>query len=122
MPRGDRGMADSGCAVHHHCQPTAHKFIHGAIARALRVDLAVDSVYCSWGISVQLLPRPGAEQGAAVHNNLIMVRERSMKQVKSFCRMCGSACGTVLTLDDDNHLVKVRPDDANPMSRGYLCY
>ncbi|MFA5494897.1 MAG: molybdopterin-dependent oxidoreductase [Porticoccaceae bacterium] len=45
-----------------------------------------------------------------------------MKQVKSFCRMCGSACGTVLTLDDDNHLVKVRPDDANPMSRGYLCY
>ena len=45
-----------------------------------------------------------------------------MKQVKSFCRMCGSACGTVLTLDDNNRLIKVRPDDENPMSRGYLCY
>lgn len=45
-----------------------------------------------------------------------------MKTVKSFCRMCGSACGTVLTLDDADRLIKVRPDDDNPMSRGYLCY
>lgn len=45
-----------------------------------------------------------------------------MKEVKSFCRLCGSACGTVLTLDDDDRLVRVRPDDENPMSRGYLCY
>ncbi|KJS07116.1 MAG: hypothetical protein VR73_09405 [Gammaproteobacteria bacterium BRH_c0] len=45
-----------------------------------------------------------------------------MKTVKSFCRMCASACGTVLTLDDNNKLVKVRPDEDNPMSNGYLCY
>lgn len=31
-------------------------------------------------------------------------------------------CGTTLTLDNDNRLLKVRADDDNPLSNGYICY
>jgi anaerobic selenocysteine-containing dehydrogenase len=45
-----------------------------------------------------------------------------MRTAKSFCRMCGAMCGTVLTIDDDDRIVKVRGDRDNPMSRGYACF
>jgi len=39
---------------------------------------------------------------------------------KSFCRVCGSACGIVVTLDGER-VVKVRGDEKHPITRGYTC-
>ncbi len=44
-----------------------------------------------------------------------------MRQVRSFCRICSAGCGTVVTVDDDNHFVEVRGDKEQPQSRGYAC-
>jgi anaerobic selenocysteine-containing dehydrogenase len=39
---------------------------------------------------------------------------------KSFCRVCGSSCGIVVQLDDQQ-VLKVRADEDHPVSRGYTC-
>lgn len=39
---------------------------------------------------------------------------------KSFCRICPSACGVLVDIDDDQ-ISRVRGDAANPLSRGYTC-
>lgn len=39
---------------------------------------------------------------------------------KSFCRVCGSACGIIVELDGDR-VVKVRGDEDHPITRGYTC-
>jgi anaerobic selenocysteine-containing dehydrogenase len=36
--------------------------------------------------------------------------------------MCGAMCGTVVTIDDDDRITRVRPDRDNPMSHGYACF
>src|SRR4051812_18350276 len=40
---------------------------------------------------------------------------------KSFCRICTSACGVLVEIDDDERVVRVRGDVDNPVSRGYTC-
>ncbi len=40
---------------------------------------------------------------------------------KSFCRICTSACGVLVEVDDDERVVSVRGDVDNPVSRGYTC-
>lgn len=45
----------------------------------------------------------------------------AMREAKSFCRICPGYCGLVLTIDDNNQVVKVRGDHDNPMSQGYAC-
>jgi anaerobic selenocysteine-containing dehydrogenase len=39
---------------------------------------------------------------------------------KSFCRNCGASCGIELQLED-NVIVSLKGDRANPISRGYFC-
>jgi anaerobic selenocysteine-containing dehydrogenase len=39
---------------------------------------------------------------------------------KSYCRICGSGCGIIVELDDQQ-VVKVRADEDHPVSRGYTC-
>ena len=39
---------------------------------------------------------------------------------KSYCRVCGSACGIVVTREGET-VVKVRADTDHPVSRGYTC-
>lgn len=39
---------------------------------------------------------------------------------KSYCRICGSGCGIVVSLDGEQ-VVKVRADEDHPVSRGYTC-
>jgi anaerobic selenocysteine-containing dehydrogenase len=42
---------------------------------------------------------------------------------QSYCRICCAHCGMVLSVDDDeNRIVEIRGDKANPMSRGYVCF
>ena len=43
-----------------------------------------------------------------------------MKTVRSFCRVCTSVCGILVDVDDDR-LVRVRGDQAHPLSHGYTC-
>jgi anaerobic selenocysteine-containing dehydrogenase len=40
---------------------------------------------------------------------------------KSFCRICTSACGVLVEVDDDDRVVSVRGDADNPLSQGYTC-
>ncbi|MBU6265913.1 MAG: molybdopterin-dependent oxidoreductase [Sphingomonadales bacterium] len=39
---------------------------------------------------------------------------------KSFCRICGSSCGIVVTVDGEQ-VLKVRADEDHPVSKGYTC-
>jgi formate dehydrogenase len=43
-----------------------------------------------------------------------------MTQKVTFCRICEPLCGMVATVEDGK-LVKLRPDQDNPLSRGYAC-
>ena len=45
----------------------------------------------------------------------------SSTEVKSFCRICIGACGTVLTLDDNGRITAIRGDKDHPASGGYVC-
>jgi anaerobic selenocysteine-containing dehydrogenase len=38
----------------------------------------------------------------------------------SYCRICAAACGIVVTVEGDR-VLRVRGDDAHPVSRGYTC-
>jgi anaerobic selenocysteine-containing dehydrogenase len=40
---------------------------------------------------------------------------------KSFCRICTSACGVLIEVDDDERVLSVRGDADNPLSQGYTC-
>ena len=42
-------------------------------------------------------------------------------EVKSFCRICIGACGTILTLDDGGQITAIRADKDHPASGGYVC-
>jgi len=44
----------------------------------------------------------------------------AVTEKKSFCRVCGSACGIIVTLDGET-VVKVRGDEDHPITRGYTC-
>ena len=44
----------------------------------------------------------------------------AISEHKSYCRICGSGCGIVVQLDDQQ-VLKVRADDEHPVSRGYTC-
>src|SRR6516162_7917370 len=53
---------------------------------------------------------------APPHRDLPM----AIVEKKSFCRVCGSSCGIVVQLDDQQ-VLKVRADEDHPVSRGYTC-
>ncbi len=44
----------------------------------------------------------------------------AITEQKSYCRICGSGCGIVVQLDDQQ-VLKVRADEEHPVSRGYTC-
>jgi anaerobic selenocysteine-containing dehydrogenase len=44
------------------------------------------------------------------------------REVLSFCRQCMGMCGTVVTLDDDDHVLSVRGDREDPSTLGYACF
>jgi anaerobic selenocysteine-containing dehydrogenase len=46
---------------------------------------------------------------------------RMLRTVHSFCRICSGGCGTLLTVDESDHIVEIRGDKEQPMSRGYAC-
>lgn len=40
----------------------------------------------------------------------------------SFCRICNAGCGTVLSINADQRIVRIQGDRSNPLSRGYACF
>ncbi len=44
----------------------------------------------------------------------------TVTEKKSYCRICGSGCGIIVTIDGDQ-VVKVRADEDHPVSKGYTC-
>jgi anaerobic selenocysteine-containing dehydrogenase len=47
---------------------------------------------------------------------------KRLRQVKSFCRVCGAGCGMQLTIDDADRIVDIKGDRDHPMSKGYACF
>lgn len=46
----------------------------------------------------------------------------TIRQARSYCRICSAHCGMVLSIDDGlNRIVDVKADKDNPMSNGYVC-
>jgi anaerobic selenocysteine-containing dehydrogenase len=43
-----------------------------------------------------------------------------MRSVPSYCRVCQALCGTIVHVEDDR-IVRITGDAANPASRGYTC-
>lgn len=54
--------------------------------------------------------------------NKVAPTDRKTREAISFCRICSGGCGLVLTIDDDDHIVGVRGDKENPLTRGYACF
>lgn len=44
------------------------------------------------------------------------------REVQSFCRVCHVMCGTRLTIDEDDRILKIEGDPNHPASDGYICY
>ena len=44
------------------------------------------------------------------------------REALSFCRQCMGMCGTVVTLDEKDHIVGVRGDREDPSTLGYACF
>lgn len=44
------------------------------------------------------------------------------RNVPATCKICSAACGTKLSLDEDDHIVAIAPDRANPLTQGYVCF
>ena len=50
------------------------------------------------------------------------MRERAVgNEVHTFCRVCEPACGLLAEVRD-GELVRLRPDDAHPVTRGFACH
>jgi anaerobic selenocysteine-containing dehydrogenase len=45
----------------------------------------------------------------------------SLREEKSFCRICTGLCGTIVTLDEQHRVVAVRGDKDDPQTMGYIC-
>ncbi len=45
-----------------------------------------------------------------------------MREKKSFCRICNTHCGMVLTLDEEDRITAIRPDKDDPVSEGFACF
>ena len=46
----------------------------------------------------------------------------SLREAFSFCRICLGHCGTKLTINAANEIVRIAGDPDNPLSRGYACF
>ncbi|MFG1873291.1 molybdopterin-dependent oxidoreductase [Sphaerisporangium sp. NPDC049003] len=44
-----------------------------------------------------------------------------MRTAHRTCPLCEAVCGLTITLDDDDHVVDVRGDAADPFSKGFVC-
>lgn len=44
------------------------------------------------------------------------------RTVTTFCRICIGHCGLQVTVDDNDHIVDIRGDKDQPMSKGYACF
>ncbi len=40
----------------------------------------------------------------------------------SFCRICMGACGMIVTVDDDGHMIDIRADRDDPQTLGFACF
>ena len=45
-----------------------------------------------------------------------------LREERSFCRICTGCCGVKLLIDENDHIVDIRGDHDNPLTRGYACY
>lgn len=46
----------------------------------------------------------------------------ALRTERAFCRICLGHCGTVLTVDEHDHIVEIRGDRDHPLTRGYACF
>ncbi len=61
-----------------------------------------------------------ADPGRGVRVGGLLTALPGPREVRTYCRICESACGLVATVDGAR-LVRLRPDPDHPVSRGYAC-
>ncbi|WP_176599202.1 MULTISPECIES: molybdopterin-containing oxidoreductase family protein [Sphingobium] len=44
------------------------------------------------------------------------------RKVPATCKVCHGACGTILTLDENDQILQIAPDRENPLTQGYACF
>ncbi len=44
------------------------------------------------------------------------------REATTFCRVCCVGCALKVTFDEGHHIVDIRGDKSNPMSKGYACF
>lgn len=49
------------------------------------------------------------------------IAHMALTERKCYCRICGSGCGIIITLDGQQ-VVKVRAVEDHPVSKGYTCH
>lgn len=52
----------------------------------------------------------------------VSAEEGRQRKVPASCRVCFGACGTILTLDENDRIAEIAPDRENPLTRGYACF
>jgi anaerobic selenocysteine-containing dehydrogenase len=45
-----------------------------------------------------------------------------VEERKSFCRTCTSHCGVLVGVDAHEHIVSIRPDKEDPITKGFACF
>ena len=50
------------------------------------------------------------------------MKTQNSREALSFCRQCMGMCGTVVTLDENDHVTGVRGDREDPSTLGYACF
>jgi anaerobic selenocysteine-containing dehydrogenase len=46
----------------------------------------------------------------------------TIREVTSFCRICGGGCGVRLKINAHDRIVDIKGDRQQPMSKGYACF
>lgn len=51
-----------------------------------------------------------------------MTAEPKLTDRKTFCRLCTTHCGMVVSVDEEEQIVAINPDRSDPMSKGFACF
>jgi anaerobic selenocysteine-containing dehydrogenase len=65
---------------------------------------------------------PKTKGGSAVVKVARSEDPSGLRVEPSYCRICAGACGVLVTIDANDHIVDIRGDKSSPMTKGYACF
>src|SRR5438132_1011025 len=49
-------------------------------------------------------------------------QKAAVEERKTFCRICTSHCGMIVSVDDNEQIVDIRPDKDDLITKGFACF